>query len=59
MCKIEHYKLAMGGLVNFGNSTCAQHAHVVKNSAGSESDLGQYDTDPHSGALVLYVMLVE
>jgi hypothetical protein len=31
----------------------------TETSAGSESDLGWYDTDPRSGALVLYVTLVE
>jgi hypothetical protein len=28
-------------------------------SAGSESDLGRYDTDPLCGSLVWYVTLVE
>jgi hypothetical protein len=32
---------------------------VVILSAGSELDLGWYDTDPHSRSLIWYVTLVE
>jgi len=32
---------------------------MMTSSAGSELDLGWYDTDPRSGALVSYVTLVE
>ena len=38
--------------------SCPVPSRIVA-SAGSESDLGRYDTDPRSGALVLYVTLVE
>jgi hypothetical protein len=40
-------------------SQAVTSATAGSGSAGSESDLGRYDTDPRSGALVLYVTLVE
>ena len=44
-------------IFQFNNSSrLSQYSHT---SAGSESYLGRYDTDPRSGALVLYVTLVE
>lgn len=42
-----------------GSSAYSNMTTLSITSAGSESDLGWYDTDPCSRALVLYVTLLE